>query len=827
MNFFKIFISFLGLFFLTNPSCSQVILNGSFEETSSPMACNYNLANPAFNALMTDVEAYGAGNETDILIDGCFTSGIPDGDRAIGLAHVPRDEVSLALDAPLTTGVSYTLSFWSFSSDYRERGDVEIGCSTSSTTFGILVHTAVTVVETWINHEFTFVAPNDATHITVRNAAGALHWNHVDHFEFISDDPVVTTIPPSCPELCDASATVVPGDSPPYTYLWDAAADFATTATVTDLCAGTYEVEVTDGAGVVTMLSLEITDPPSIEIGYAETVPVSCFGEADGGMHVVATGGEGDLTYDIGLGPFLSGEFLDLTGGSYDMIITDENECTIDTTLIIEEPVELVLTATPEHIACHGESTGLVELASIGGTGLVEYSTDAITYGPTALFEDLSAGTYTYYARDENGCEADIEIEIFEPSPIEVEETVVGEVCFGDCQGEISLLASGGTGAFLYSIDDCATSDVTGEFTGLCSGDYDVCIVDENGCAYTDVLVVAEGDPSDYDASIIDPGVICINDGPITIAVEMPGGELSGPGIVGFTFDPIAAGVGLHELTYIIDEGCGDEQTIEIEVAAIPSIDFTAVPTEGCVPLTVLFEPSGDPGSSCYWDFGDGSTSSSCTSMTYTYELAGLFDVTYTITDANGCSNTIVKGDLIDAHVQPIADFNYSPNPIYTNDPTVDFENTSTGETAWDWTFEGAGSSMAENPSTIFPEIAGDYDVVLTVTNEDGCTDEITKTISIREEQLIYVPNAFTPDGDNFNDTFIPVISGIDVYDYTLTIYNRWGEILFISYNSAVGWDGTYNGSVVSDGIYVWHIAASEIDSDKKFDFKGHITVLK
>ncbi len=94
---------------------------------------------------------------------------------------------------------------------------------------------------------------------------------------------------------------------------------------------------------------------------------------------------------------------------------------------------------------------------------------------------------------------------------------------------------------------------------------------------------------------------------------------------------------------------------------------------------------------------------------------------------------------------------------------------------------------------------------------------------------LYYIPNAFTPDGDEFNPTFKPVFtSGFDPYDYHLIIFNRWGETVFESFNAERGWDGLYNsGELVEDGVYIWHIDFKETMSDKRHKEIGHVTLLK
>lgn len=171
---------------------SQTFLNGSFEINTSGAWCNYNLANTTFNALMTNNTAYGTANETDIMIDGCYVVGIPNGTYAVGIAGWPQDEIALRLSAPLVAGNSYTMSFWVRADiNFRPRGDIEIGLSTTNTTFGTLINTSTTVAAAWAYRSFSFIAPNNGQFITVRNISdGVVHWNHIDHFVFGSPLPV-------------------------------------------------------------------------------------------------------------------------------------------------------------------------------------------------------------------------------------------------------------------------------------------------------------------------------------------------------------------------------------------------------------------------------------------------------------------------------------------------------------------------------------------------------------------------------------------------------------------------------------------------------------
>lgn len=170
---------------------AQTFVNGSFETTTAGMACNYNLANATFNGWMSSTNAYGPGQELDILIAGCYQPSIPNGVRAVGVAASPSDEFAMNLSAPLTVGNNYTFTFWAYSElTFRPQGNLQVGASTNNSSFGTLLYTAVTVPSTWTQYTVNFTATAAFTHITVRNEPGAIYWNHVDHFVMSSPLPV-------------------------------------------------------------------------------------------------------------------------------------------------------------------------------------------------------------------------------------------------------------------------------------------------------------------------------------------------------------------------------------------------------------------------------------------------------------------------------------------------------------------------------------------------------------------------------------------------------------------------------------------------------------
>jgi gliding motility-associated-like protein len=280
-------------------------------------------------------------------------------------------------------------------------------------------------------------------------------------------------------------------------------------------------------------------------------------------------------------------------------------------------------------------------------------------------------------------------------------------------------------------------------------------------------------------------------------------------------------------LTVTTELGCTDSITLEIDIVGSSiSVDFIADFTEGCEPIYVQFDNTGETGVSCTWDFGDGTFASSCGSVSHTYFTPGVYDVSLTVTNASGCVGTLVRNSYIDVFVVPVANFVFAPNPPTTSDSEVAFTNLSIGADSWLWVFDILGTSSEEHPTFIFPGVPDSYDISLMAMTANGCMDSTTKTLNVVHE-TIYVPNTFTPNGDALNDLFRPYINDNDPYDFHMTIYNRRGEIIFESYDAASGWNGTYGGELVEGGVYIWHIVTFDLTSAEKLEYYGHFTVLR
>ena len=178
----------------------------------------------------------------------------------------------------------------------------------------------------------------------------------------------------------------------------------------------------------------------------------------------------------------------------------------------------------------------------------------------------------------------------------------------------------------------------------------------------------------------------------------------------------------------------------------------------------------------------------------------------------------------------PIADFSYSPGTPTTVNSTITFFDQSINAVTYSWDFGGVGSSTLENPVFSFGELdPGEQIVCLEVTSDIGCVNEICKPIPFIEEFLVYVPNAFTPDDDEYNPTFKPVFpDGLIIEDYSFMIYDRWGENHFRieRFLDWLGWNLSWLYRQRRSFIHgPFRLVGGP--EQKRFKYDGHVNLLK
>lgn len=301
---------------------------------------------------------------------------------------------------------------------------------------------------------------------------------------------------------------------------------------------------------------------------------------------------------------------------------------------------------------------------------------------------------------------------------------------------------------------------------------------------------------------------------------------------------------GTYSVELIITETvCADTITYNVDVIDKPNTDFDFIvndipsTTNICINSIVEFNNQSTIAPpyfivDWFWTFGDGATSTE-ENPEHLYDELGEYTVSLVAESNLGCKDTALKTNLIVVHPFPNPNFTATPNPMSEANTRAQLTNINPNPTSFfSWYLP---ESLEEYPSyehqieAQYPEfVINTYEAYLIETTEFNCTDTAQLTIGVKPDQIIYAPNTFTPDGDNINNYWRIYIKGIDIYDFHLTIFNRWGEIVWESYNPEAAWDGTYgNGSIVKDGTYIWTVKTKGTHDDKVHEFDGTITILR
>jgi gliding motility-associated-like protein len=278
--------------------------------------------------------------------------------------------------------------------------------------------------------------------------------------------------------------------------------------------------------------------------------------------------------------------------------------------------------------------------------------------------------------------------------------------------------------------------------------------------------------------------------------------------------------------------GCTDSKVIPIVVNYLPDSNFTLSHTQGCDQLDVTMNAVDlNNDWSYFWDFGNGETSNQGLFTSNQFTTEGCYDVSLTITTPEGCVATHTEIDAVCMYDTPQASFELDDYVINNIDNDVQVFNNTVDATSYFWDFGDGTTTMDFEPMHAYADIPSTYVVQLTAFNEIGCLDIAYRDLIYWQDLLMYVPNTFTPDGDAYNQDFLPIISeGYKPETYQMQVFNRWGELVFESNDSKVGWDGTYGTNRVlkcQQGTYTWVIRLELLQNGESKVFTGHVNLLK
>ena len=634
----------------------------------------------------------------------------------------------------------------------------------------------------------------------------------------------------SCFGLNDGAGTIVAaGGTGPYSYLWNTI-PIQTTSVATNLNAGLHSIVVTDNNGCIVSSSITTTQPVALNANAMVINNVSCNGTANGFATVGASGGTGLYNYLWNTSPIsLTQTISSLNPGNYTATVSDANSCTATSTITITEPPVLTIASAGFPATCNGSNNGQAIIIPAGGTPTYSYQW-LPSGGTTASATGLSPGVYTATATDANGCTISASVVVTQPTPVVTSAVGSTTICAGQ-NTNITASASGGTAGYTYNWTGVGTGS-TQVVNPINNTTYTVVATDANGCiGNTATVTINTTTLTLANVSVSPPVSICFGNsatvssnvfgstGPVTINWSAGLGTGNGP----FTVSPTTS------TTYIVtvNDACGNvvTSTVPVTVNPLPVISLTPQAVTECeqATLTYVDNSTTNAGASYSWSFGDGNTSNRVT-PTNTYTSSGTYIINVTVTSPFGCVNTASTTAAVTVNPGTIASFSSQAIDGTELSPMYQFNDQSTNAASRVWTFGDGTISTTLNPLHTYPG-KGNYTVSLTTTTTEGCTDVMMLDLEIVPVFTIYIPNAFTPDGNGSNDYF--AAKGMDISEFSMMIFDRWGELIFQSDDITKGWDGKANhgDKIAEQGVYVYKIEVRDF-SQKHHDYTGHVTLL-
>lgn len=357
--------------------------------------------------------------------------------------------------------------------------------------------------------------------------------------------------------------------------------------------------------------------------------------------------------------------------------------------------------------------------------------------------------------------------------------------------------------------------------------------VDLNGCKTTGSIFVDVQNPIVWKLA---PGNITVCKGDTyTIIAQADNGS----GNYAYTWNPfngltgptgsVQSGTGLGTTVYnvsVYDIACPQytlNHSFVVNVNKAPVPNFT-LPNKQCEPFCAIYNSHvlGTAQSVMYTFNGNNSQYGDSVNICLN---AGNYNIDVTTTGFNGCKEVFKYPNMLTVYPKPDADFNwspYSPNTVSDNVVTFNPVNQAYSSSIF-WEFGANNTSSEKNPTQVY-NVEGNYPVTLLVTTEHGCQDTITKILKVSDEYLLFIPEAFTPNGDGINDVFL--CKGLGIKKFDIIIFDRWGNQIFAANDMQKGWDGTFKGPLCQDGVYVYKIEATG-NNGMKHTKTGHVTLLK
>lgn len=619
----------------------------------------------------------------------------------------------------------------------------------------------------------------------------------------------------------------VTGGVPPYKFRWNTN---ETSQNRSNLYAGTYTVKITDAVGVEHIERIIIQPPYPLILNPIEKKDASCGNDGYAKISVKTAHSSREpyrISWSNGLKDVWEAD--NLTPGTYTVIVADRFNCDVTMSFEIKAGAEAVkVNGSIENPSCGVPNSGKILLNVNGGQAPYTYkwSNGAVTKD----LQGIAAGNYQVQITDSKGCSVQASYSLATPVSVQVEAKVSQPACQGSSTGEIEVSPKTGNAPFTYLWSNGQT---TPKISNLASGTYTLKVTDASGC-------ITEQQFSLQNQSNLILNVL--ENRPVSCSGEEDGGiSLGISGAKGAYRITWSDGVkdilqrkdlkaGSYTITATDESGCSASQTVTVqETSKIQARIETALDVDCAVgKVTGVAWVSVQGGKEPYtitWNTGSANT------REINFNSSGTLKVT--VKDALGCTiETEAKVDFPNQNTQGSRlDFEYRKLSI-TNEPEVMVEEEILFESeispefiAWEWEFGDGSKSTEKDPVHVFGK-AGVFEVKLTGFDLYGCSTVEKNTVQVNTPtELVVIPNAFSPNGDGLNDTFIPKLRAIS--SFQMEVFNTWGEKLYTTSSMETnGWDGTYRGQLAPAGNYLYNISYTTMDG-QLINRTGGITLIR
>jgi len=625
----------------------------------------------------------------------------------------------------------------------------------------------------------------------------------------------------------------VTGGKPPYKFRWNTN---ETTQNRSNLNAGTYTVKITDSEGTEHTERIIVQPPFPLILNPVEKRDATCGTGGNGYAKISVKMGRNEyeddqLPYQITWSHGLKDvwEVDNLAPGTYTVIVADKYNCDVSISFDIKSAAEGInVAASPQNPTCESPNSGNILVTVTGGEAPYTYLWS--NGGTTKDLLNISAGEYQVLVKDNKGCSYQASYTLSAPVSFDIDSKVIQPSCQSSADGEIEILPKGGSGPFTFIWDNGQT---TAKAIGLEAGNHSVKVTDALGCAFEKQFSLTN--QSNLALAILE-------NRPVSCSGQENGGvslEITGENVayritwsdgVEDLLQRKDLAAGTYSITATDSTGCSAfvtvvvDETTKIQAKIETALDVDCVEGTATGLAWVSIQGGKEP-YTIVWN------TSSSNSREISFTSSGILKAI--VTDALGC--TVETESKVDFPTQNSEgarlNFQYrklviSSEPEVMVEEEILFESEIAPEfIAWEWEFGDGKKSSDKDPVHKFSK-AGAYEVKLTGYDLFGCSSVETNRVQVTAPtELIAIPNAFTPNGDGLNDTFIPKVRAIS--SFQMEVFNTWGEKLFITNSlDGKGWDGTYKGQLAPAGNYLYRITLNTLDG-QLVNRTGGITLIR